>query len=334
MFLSGLLRFGIFLLVVIFGFVVFIFRHDISQRAQQYKAINDIETENAKGHWVNTGALLKKAVQVWPNEPQFQLKMAHWYHVHRQYAEARVHYERGLALHPTAHRYRYDYARLLTQQREINRAIAMYQQVLNNQPSDHGAMADLGHLYRFAGNRADTLGAQKERQQFWAWARYYFSKSLQREPRSAKAWFGLGDILQKQNRHAAASACYCQLIHRYPNVADAWFHLGLSQWYMGHSQRGMGLMQWAVQSDEDESPERFASRQRLITALRQQYYMHHHKIINAVHWDELAIHRLNHPEETKPAKPLTDEDFPKDVLEACSGWQAPNLAVKRPLGRF
>ena len=325
--LKGLFKFIIFMGSCLFLLVLGLYWGEIKTRLIQYQALNDIETAFQKHHPKEAKALLEKNVKRFPQEPIFHLRLAHYLHQTKQWDAAKTRYEEGLKLNPTAYDYQYNYARLLIQLRDVNGAIQLYREILNEKPNHLGALVDLAGVYRFAGNRADALGFNEERFPLWNWARYYYSLALSQNPDIIKAWYGLAEVLQRDGQFEPASAGYCQVIRRMPNYPLAWFNLGLSQWYEGHQENGMKLMNWALQSDHASPYKGLASEFTTIHALRQTYFLMHKKPLPFTHFPDDWIEKLNDPH---PKAPFVDADFPEPLLDACQGWVQPELNVKRP----
>lgn len=307
--------------------VLALYGPEIKVRITQFRALNDIETAFQKQKPKDAEALLLDSVNRWPQEAMFRLRLAHYFHHTHQWTNAKIQYEAGLKLYPTARDYQYNYARLLIQLRETNAAIQLYRQVLNESPHHLGALLDLGGVYRFAGNRADAMGFTQERYALWDWARYYYSLALEQDPHLIKAWYGLSDVLQRDTQFKAASAGYCQVIHHQAAYPLAWFNLGLSQWYDGDEATGLALMNWAIQSQKRLHQEHLMEESHIMHALRQTYYLVHKKQLPLIHFDEHVLNKVNDPH---PEKPLTAEDFPPALNQACQGWVAPTLNTQRP----
>jgi tetratricopeptide (TPR) repeat protein len=325
--LKGLFKFIIFMGGCLFLLILGLYWGEIKTRLQQYHALNDIQSAFQKNHPKEAKALLEAAVQRFPQEPIFHLKLAHYLHQTKQWHAAKTQYEAGLTQNPTAYEYQYNYARLLIQLRNVNGAIEIYRTILNQNPHHIGALVDLAGVYRFAGNRADALGFREERLPLWNWSRYYYSLALSQNPEIVRAWYGLAEVLQRDGQFKAASAGYCQVIHRMPNYPLAWFNLGLSQWYEGHEENGLKLMNWAVQSDAASPYQGLASEFNTIHALRQTYFLVHKKPLPMTHFPDAWIDKLNAPH---PTPPFVDADFPEPLLDACHGWVQPELKVDRP----
>ena len=323
---------GIFRFLMVMGLMLglglfLLYGNEIKTRLTQYQYLNEVETAMRKGHHKDVKRLLEEGVHQWPNEAMFHLRLAHYYHQTHQWEKAKEAYERGLDLHPTADAYRYNYARLLVQLREPNKAIQMYRMILNESPQHLGALVDLASVYRFAGNRADALGFNEERLMLWEWSRYYYSVALSMNPHSAKAWYGLSEVLQRDGQFEAASAGYCQAIRLVPSYTLAWFNLGLSEWYLEHEEHGMKLMNWAMQSYNRFHSQPLTEQSRTLHALRQTYFLVHKKHLRITHFDEAWIERIG---DAHPKPPLKEEEFPPELLEACQGWRSVELNTKRP----
>ncbi len=325
--LKGLLRFFVVMCIMMSLGLFLLYGSEIKARLMQFQYLIDVDTQVRKGHHKEVKRLLEKGVQQWPNEAMFHLRLAHYYHQHHQWDKAKDAYERGLTLHPTADAYRYNYARLLVQLREPNKAIQMYRMILNESPQNLGALVDLASVYRFAGNRADALGFNEERLMLWEWSRYYYSVALSLNPHSAKAWYGLSEVLQRDGQFEAASAGYCQAIRLTPSYTMAWFNLGLSEWYLEHEEHGMKLMNWAMQTYNRFHSQPLTEQSRTLHALRQTYFLVHKKHLPITHFDEAWIDRIG---QAHPKSPIQESEFPPELLEACKGWRSVQLNTERP----
>lgn len=315
------------LIIVLAGLLLLgLFSDELVTRIQQYGKLNAIEKAFREGDAKSALKQLKKAVADYPEEPVFHFKLGVLHHHLKQYKKARTQYERGFQLNPHAHQYRLNYARLLVHHREPNKAIQQYRILLNENPGHIAALDGLGDLYRFAGNRADSLGFNQERYALWNWARYYYSLVLKLNRDDVKAWYGLGEVLQRGGQYAAASASFCQVLRLQPLYAAGWFNLGLSEWYQDAHERGMVLMNWSHQLRDSTESEAFRNETQTIFGLRQHYYLKKREKLSLHYLDKAEVEVIAE----RPEGERTLAHYPQEVQEACAGWSQPQLNTKRP----
>lgn len=322
---NRLLKWILILLVLLGIGLLLLIMPAISKRFGQFDVIRRADEFTQKTHFPQAEMVLKEGLKQWPTEAMFHLKLAYIYHQQKMYPQAQTHYEKGLALHPTAHTFRHHYARLLQQLRKPNQAIYMYRLILRAHPNHLPSVLDLAELYRFMGNRANTLGFDKERDRLWNFSEDYYIFAIKLNANTPKAWYGLADLLYRDGQYAAAKASYCQVLHHLPHYQAAWFNLGLNDWYLGNAENGMLLMNYSLQLPV--AAELRKAQQSTLYALRQHYYLLHKKNIALPHVDdeelELFIRQV-----PGVSQFIQDDLLPKPLVQTCAPWQAPLLDKK------
>jgi tetratricopeptide (TPR) repeat protein len=313
----------IFIVTAVLGFgLVALLWEGTTERLAQFDTLRKADEFVQKKQTPQAEMLLKDALHHWPNEAMFHLKLAYLYHQKKEYSKAQAHYEKGLALHPTAYTFRHHYARLLQQLRKPNEAISMYRLILKAHPNHVASVLDLAELYRFTGNRADALGFDKERDRLWNLSKDYYTFSIRLNSSLPKAWYGLADLLYRDGQYQAAKASYCQVLHSLPHYEAAWFNLGLNDWYLGNTQNGMMLMNYALQMPVEGKLRK--AQQNTMYALRQHYYLLHKKNIALPHVDDEELQAFMGLQ-TSWGQYIEDEYLPKPLLATCAPWVPPVL---------
>lgn len=124
--------------------------------------------------------------------------------------------EQGLALAPDSRRMRLELATTLAWNRELDRAIALFRQVLSAYPEDVGALSGLGFALAWQG-RLDE-------------ARAIFTPMTDDAAAGVVAWNGLGFVERASFDTAAAEAAYRRALAIDPDNADALAALEALPW--------------------------------------------------------------------------------------------------------
>jgi tetratricopeptide (TPR) repeat protein len=322
---SRLLQWVVILVILISLGLVMLFAGEILNRIQQYACVRDIEQMESRNQWKQVEQKATEALTQWPEEAMFYLRRGYSRQQQKKNREAAKDYQQGLIRHPTAYTFRHHYARLLQQLRQPNPAILQYKTILQAHPTHLPSLLDLAELYRFSGNRADALGFDTERDHLRNTARRYYSRVLQLQPDIPKAWFGLADLLQRDGQFNAAKSSYCQVLHSMPRTQIAWFNLGLSEWYLGHTENGMRLMNTALKLPV--KPDTYRAQQSAVYALRQHYFLSHKKNIPLPPIDEEELSAFLALKPTM-GQYVLDEQLPDVLVQTCAPWTPPELNIK------
>ncbi len=100
----------------------------------------------------------------------------------------------------------------LHQQQQYDQALALYQQVLSQQPDHVEALGNLASLLRRQGQLDEAIAT--------------YRRVLKLEPNRPEIWFNLGNTLQAQNDPSEAEKAFQQAIALKPDLAAAHFNLG------------------------------------------------------------------------------------------------------------
>ncbi|MEL7034321.1 MAG: tetratricopeptide repeat protein [Cyanobacteria bacterium J06592_8] len=100
----------------------------------------------------------------------------------------------------------------LHQQQQYDQALALYQQVLSQQPNHVEALGNLASLLRRQGQLDEAIAT--------------YRRVLKLEPNRPEIWFNLGNTLQAKADFPEAENAFQQAIALKPDLASAYFNLG------------------------------------------------------------------------------------------------------------
>lgn len=238
------------------------------QEIMDYSQLLTLERESARdiqrGDWPCVIYRFEVGLRQQPQNIPLAMKLADFYGNKKDYAKAEYIYKQVLRYQPknfTALKGMGEsLAHALNSQ---NQALRYYKRALRIQPQNVMLLADLGNLYKEAGENPDE-NRPKTKKWLNSWAVYYYRQALAHAPDQSQIRFNLGVVYQHLDKADQAALEYCHALEKYPDSYEAHYNLGLSLVDMKLYDDGFRELSRAVQilGEENHMPEAQALAQQ------------------------------------------------------------------------
>ncbi|MDJ0742635.1 MAG: tetratricopeptide repeat protein, partial [Xenococcaceae cyanobacterium MO_167.B27] len=211
---------------------------DIEQ-AKVSENLGQVNKPQQQGNMVSIESY-QKALELNPNSVTALSELAQIYREQKQYDGAFTYYLKLVSLRPkkpsflqSLVRVSTDYAKVLLKKNDLNRAIAAYQEFLNQKlPKDN-----LDKIDRICKILGDLIVKLSVRQGAFSSPTTFFQEAIEKYPYKVWSYYHLGNILAKQDKLNEAIACYEKAVEIRPKFSLGLLSLGRLLLKKGHRNK-------------------------------------------------------------------------------------------------
>jgi tetratricopeptide (TPR) repeat protein len=149
----------------------------------------------------------QKALEIYPNYPEYHNNIGVALLRKGQVDEAVVHFQKALEIRPDYAEFHYDLGIALVQKGQVDEAMAHYQKAIQLKPDYADAHNNLANMLAKKGQFAEAIA--------------HYQKAIELNPDSAEAHYNLGAVFGVRERLAEAVEQYGKAIQLKPDYADA-----------------------------------------------------------------------------------------------------------------
>ena len=237
---------------------------DLEQAEKNYRKILNITPLNAEAlHLLgvlsnqkqhNTAAidLIRRAIQIFPNQPIYHNNLGNAYRDSDRYEDAILCYQKALQLKPDIVEIHINMGIAYHQLADLDRAVSAYQKAIALKPDSPEAYYNLGNTFK--------------EQRLFDEAISCFQRAVAIKPIFIEAYFNLASSLEQRSRTDEAIECLKQCLRINPQMAEAHNNLGNLFKYKGMYDQALSCYQKAVQT----KPELYEAHNNLGNAYKDQ----------------------------------------------------------------
>jgi tetratricopeptide (TPR) repeat protein len=206
--------------------------------AQTLQLKNEAQSAIQSEQWDKAIALYGDAWKAHPQTEEYGLKLAWAYRQNKQLAESEAQYRQVLLRFPHSLNAQLGLIDLIKNQPgRVNEAIDQAQSALKEHRAQTALLNLIAGIYA---ERAEMPEENRESIRLWLsqQAAYYYSRSLEKNPKQFEPLFHLALAEHRQKHWKEAAMAYCQALLDQPNHYQARYNLGMALTAIGYPDAG------------------------------------------------------------------------------------------------